>query len=142
QKLLNEGRKPYVIPAGGSNSLGIWGYIEAIREIEQQLQHSSIERKFDDVVVDCGSGGTVAGLSIASRLSGLKAKVNAFCICDDPDYFYEYVQELLDGINAGVGSHDIASIKSAKGLGYAMSTADELKFLKQVAETTGVCLQW
>ncbi|KAF3652938.1 hypothetical protein FXO38_15873 [Capsicum annuum] len=48
-------RKPYVIPAGGSNSLGIWGYIEAIREIEQQLQHSSIERKFDDVVVDCGS---------------------------------------------------------------------------------------
>ncbi|KAF3612549.1 Bifunctional D-cysteine desulfhydrase/1-aminocyclopropane-1-carboxylate deaminase, mitochondrial [Capsicum annuum] len=116
------------------------GYIEAIREIEQQVQYSSIVRKFDDIVVACGSGGTVAGLSIASRLSGVKAKINAFCVCDDPDYFYEYVQGLLDGINAGVSSRDIASIKTAKGLGYAMSTADELKFVKQVAETTGVIL--
>ncbi|XP_060204267.1 putative D-cysteine desulfhydrase 1, mitochondrial [Lycium barbarum] len=140
EKLLNEGRKPYVIPVGGSNSLGTWGYIEAIREVEQQLQHSSSEWKFDDIVVACGSGGTVAGLSIASMLSGLKAKVNAFCVCDDPDYFYEYVQGLLDGINAGVSSRDIVSIENAKGLGYAMSTADELKFVKQVAEATGVIL--
>lgn len=140
EKLLNEGRKPYVIPVGGSNSLGTWGYIEAIREVEQQLQHSSTEQKFDDIVVACGSGGTVAGLSIASMLSGLKAKINAFCVCDDPDYFYEYVQGLLDGINAGVSSRDIFSIETAKGLGYAMSTADELKFVKQVAETTGVIL--
>ncbi|XP_019227382.1 PREDICTED: bifunctional D-cysteine desulfhydrase/1-aminocyclopropane-1-carboxylate deaminase, mitochondrial isoform X1 [Nicotiana attenuata] len=140
EKLLNEGRKPYVIPVGGSNSLGTWGYIEAIREVEQQLQHSSSEWKFDDIVVACGSGGTVAGLSIASRLSGLKAKVNAFCVCDDPDYFYEYVQGLLDGNNAGVSSRDIVSIQNAKGLGYAMSTADELKFVKQVAEATGVIL--
>ncbi|KAH0704441.1 putative D-cysteine desulfhydrase 1, mitochondrial isoform X3 [Solanum tuberosum] len=140
EKLLNEGRKPYVIPVGGSNSLGTWGYIEAIRELEQQLQHLSIEQKFDDIVVACGSGGTVAGLSIASMLSGLKAKINAFCVCDDPDYFYEYVQGLLDGITAGVSSRDIVSIETAKGLGYAMSTADELKFVKQVAETTGVIL--
>ncbi|KAF3612547.1 RNA-directed DNA polymerase -like protein [Capsicum annuum] len=112
----------------------------------QLTEDMTLDRKGWRMQIRCcvsmvSSGGTVAGLSIASRLSGLKAKVNAFCICDDPDYFYEYVQELLDGINAGVGSHDIASIKSAKGLGYAMSTADELKFLKQVAETTGVCLQ-
>ncbi|KAG5617686.1 hypothetical protein H5410_017510 [Solanum commersonii] len=140
EKLLNEGRKPYVIPVGGSNPLGTWGYIEAIRELEQQLQHLSIEQKLDDIVVACGSGGTVAGLSIASMLSGLKAKINAFCVCDDPDYFYEHVQGLLDGITAGVSSRDIVSIETAKGLGYAMSTADELKFVKQVAETTGVIL--
>lgn len=30
------------------------GYIEAIRELEQQLQHLSIEQKFDDIVVACG----------------------------------------------------------------------------------------
>nr|XP_033517212.1 putative D-cysteine desulfhydrase 1, mitochondrial [Nicotiana tomentosiformis] len=57
EKFLNEGRKLYVIPVGGSNSLGTWGYIEAIREVEQQLQHSSSEWKFDDIVVSCGSGG-------------------------------------------------------------------------------------
>ncbi|XP_055826923.1 putative D-cysteine desulfhydrase 1, mitochondrial [Solanum dulcamara] len=140
EKLLNEGRKPYVIPEGGSNSLGTWGYIEAIREVEQQLQHSNSELKFDDIVVACGSGGTVAGLSVASRLSGLKAKIHAFCVCDDPDYFYEHLPGLHDGINAGVSSRDIVSIENARGLGYAMSTADELIFLKQVAEATGVIL--
>lgn len=140
EKLLGEGRKPYVIPVGGSNSLGTWGYIEAIREIEQQVQHATLEQKFDDIVVACGSGGTVAGLSIGSWLSSLKAKVNAFCVCDDPEYFYEYVQVLLDGLNAKIRSSDIVSIQSAKGLGYAMNTSEELKFVKEIAETTGVVL--
>ncbi|XVF50376.1 hypothetical protein PTKIN_Ptkin04bG0094500 [Pterospermum kingtungense] len=54
EQLLKEGRRPYVIPVGGSNSLGTWGYIEAIREIEQQLQIRSSGIKFDDIVVACG----------------------------------------------------------------------------------------
>uniref|UniRef100_A0A7N2MQR5 Tryptophan synthase beta chain-like PALP domain-containing protein n=1 Tax=Quercus lobata TaxID=97700 RepID=A0A7N2MQR5_QUELO len=54
EKLLNEGRRPYVIPVGGSNSLGTWGYIEAIQEIEQQLQIGTSQIKFDDIVVACG----------------------------------------------------------------------------------------
>ncbi|VFR01630.1 unnamed protein product [Cuscuta campestris] len=140
EKLLREGRKPYVIPVGGSNSLGTWGYIEAIREIEQQVQHATFAQRFDDIVVACGSGGTVAGLSIGSWLSSLKAKVNAFCVCDDPEYFYEYAQVLLDGLNAKIRSSDIVSIQSAKGLGYAMNTSEELKFVKEIAETTGVIL--
>lgn len=138
EKLLSEGRRPYVIPVGGSNSLGTWGYIEAIREIEHQLQHG--KSGFDDIVVACGSGGTVAGLSIGSWLSNLKAKVHAFCVCDDPEYFYDYVQGLLDGLDAGVSSRNIVDIQNAKGLGYAMSTSEELKFVMEIAETTGVIL--
>ncbi|KAI8542576.1 hypothetical protein RHMOL_Rhmol08G0148400 [Rhododendron molle] len=140
EKLISEGRKPYVIPVGGSNSLGTWGYIEAVREIEQQLQTGNGKAEFDDIVVACGSGGTTAGLAIGSWLSELKAKVRAFSVCDDPDYFYEYVQGLLDGLQAGVSSRDIVDIKNAKGLGYAMNTPEELKFVKEVAQTTGVVL--
>ncbi|XP_024970625.1 putative D-cysteine desulfhydrase 1, mitochondrial [Cynara cardunculus var. scolymus] len=140
EKLIKEGRKPYVIPVGGSNSLGTWGYIEAISEIEQQLQKGTSRTSFDDIIVACGSGGTVAGLSMASWLSELKTKVTAFSVCDDPDYFYDYVQGLLDGLEAGINSRDIVKIENAKGLGYAMSTAEELKFVKEVAETTGVIL--
>ncbi|MFS7996655.1 putative D-cysteine desulfhydrase [Helianthus anomalus] len=140
EKLIKEGRKPYVIPVGGSNSLGTWGYIEAIREIENQSQNGTINQSFDDIISACGSGGTVAGLSIATWLSELKAKVTAFCVCDDPDYFYDYVQGLLDGLEAGVKSRDIVKIENAKGIGYAMSTAEELKFVKEIAETTGVIL--
>ncbi|KAH9780796.1 putative D-cysteine desulfhydrase 1 [Citrus sinensis] len=77
EKLLKEGRRPYVIPVGGSNSIGTWGYIEAIKEIEQQLQTGTGGVKFDDIVVACGSGGTIAGLSLGSWLGTLKAKVGS-----------------------------------------------------------------
>ncbi|XP_073100646.1 D-cysteine desulfhydrase 1, mitochondrial [Elaeis guineensis] len=140
KRLLSEGRKPYVIPVGGSNSLGTWGYIEAIREIEQQIQTGSGEIRFDDIVVACGSGGTIAGLSLGSRLSNLKAKVHAFAVCDDPGYFYNFVQGLIDGLDAGIDSHDIVNIQDAKGLGYAMNTSEELKFVKDIADATGVVL--
>ncbi|XP_062101998.1 bifunctional D-cysteine desulfhydrase/1-aminocyclopropane-1-carboxylate deaminase, mitochondrial-like [Humulus lupulus] len=140
EKLISEGRKPYVIPVGGSNSLGTWGYIEAIREIEQQLETGNADLKFDDIVVPCGSGATVAGLSLGSWLSSLKAKVHAFSVCDDPDYFHDFVQSLLDGLEAGVDSRDIATIQNAKGMGYAISTQEELKFIKDIAAATGIVL--
>ncbi|XP_009417666.2 D-cysteine desulfhydrase 1, mitochondrial [Musa acuminata AAA Group] len=140
KKLMDQGRKPYVIPVGGSNSLGTWGYIEAIREVEQQIHNSCGEFQFEDIVVACGSGGTIAGLSLGSRLSSLKAKVHAFSVCDDPTYFYNFVQGLIDGLEAGFDSHDIIDIQDAKGLGYAMNTAEELQFVKDVAAATGVVL--
>lgn len=66
--------------------------------------------------------------------------IRAFSVCYDPDYFYKLVQGLLDGLHAGVDSHDIVEIQDAKGLGYAISTPDELNFVKEVAESTGVVL--
>ncbi|KOM43354.1 hypothetical protein LR48_Vigan05g095800 [Vigna angularis] len=140
EKLIKEGRRPYVIPVGGSNSLGTWGYIEAVREIEQQIQRGADNTKFDDIVVACGSGGTIAGLSLGSSLSTLKANVHAFSVCDDPDYFHNFAQGLLDGLDAGVNSRDIVHIQNAKGLGYAMNTSEELNFVKDVAAATGVIL--
>ncbi|XP_077236249.1 D-cysteine desulfhydrase isoform X2 [Tasmannia lanceolata] len=136
ERLLNQGRRPYVIPVGGSNSLGTWGYIESVREIEQQVQDGFGESGFDDIVVACGSGGTIAGLALGSWLSKLKAKVHAFSVCDDPGYFYDYVQGLLDGLQAGLNSRDIVNIQDAKGQGYAMSTTEELKFVKEIAAVT------
>ncbi|KAG6495157.1 hypothetical protein ZIOFF_042948 [Zingiber officinale] len=187
KKLMKEGRNPYVIPVGGSNSLGSWGYIEAINEIEQQIQSNCGVPQFDDIVVACGScfyvfnelysslfsvvlfvhidlafraqlkicdfmlklynfyfqpfsGGTIAGLSLGSKLSNLKAKVHAFSVCDDPNYFYNFVQGLIDGLRAGSDARDLVEIQDAKGLGYAMSTAEELKFVKDIAAATGVVL--
>ena len=36
-QLSSQGRRPYSIPVGGSNALGCWGYLEAVREIEGQV---------------------------------------------------------------------------------------------------------
>ena len=66
----SEGSNPYIIPVGGSNSVGSWGYIEAFREL---MDEGALEN-FDDIVVATGSGGTICGLAIANYLTGLKIK--------------------------------------------------------------------
>ncbi|PIA63945.1 hypothetical protein AQUCO_00201337v1, partial [Aquilegia coerulea] len=140
-QLEKNGRRPYIIPVGGSNPLGTWGYIEAAREIEQQLQQPEFsETKFDCIVAPCGSSGTIVGLSIGSWLSTLKAEVHAYSVGEEPDNCYEYAQGLLDGLQANLKSRDLLHIQDARGLGYATSTTEELVVIKEVAETTGVIL--
>ena len=61
------------------------------------------------------SGGTAAGLALGVHLSSLTAKVHAFGVCDSPDYFYEYIQGLLDGMvppgsPQAVNSRDITQV--------------------------------
>ena len=37
-ELKKQGKKPYCIPVGGSSPLGCWGYLEAVREIQEQAE--------------------------------------------------------------------------------------------------------
>ena len=55
------GRRPYVIPVGGSSPLGASAYVEGANEIVDDLGHDDVL-----VVTATGSGGTHAGL--AARL--------------------------------------------------------------------------
>lgn len=61
EELRAAGRRPYVIPVGGSSALGASAYVEAANEIVGDLGHDNIL-----VVTATGSGGTHAGL--AARL--------------------------------------------------------------------------
>ena len=104
-ELVSSGKKPYAIPVGGSNAVGTWGYIEASKELKDQLTSSSSEyapeHPFPDAVVfTCGSGGTAAGiaqgLSLAFDGSKIPApKMYAVGVCDNPDYFYTYMSGIL-----------------------------------------------
>jgi D-cysteine desulfhydrase len=63
RRLRDEGRRPYVIPIGGSNALGALGYVRAGLELEQQIRAAGLE--FSAVVVPSGSAGTHAGVALA-----------------------------------------------------------------------------
>lgn len=149
-QLTSSGGKeaPYIIPVGGSNSLGTWGYIEAIREIqEQSLATFATEAYFTDLAMACGSGGTTAGIALGARLSGMGQKVHAYAVCDDEDYFYTYTDGLIAGLYGPTvpkdsipSSRSLLRVSMAKGTGYALSTREELEFVKKVAEATGVIL--
>jgi len=64
--LRQQGRKPYVIPLGGTNPAGDLGYVDCAMELTQQANLQGIA--IDRLVLGSGSGGTQAGL-----LAGLHA---------------------------------------------------------------------
>lgn len=59
-RLTAEGRKPYVIPGGGSNPVGALGYVNAALELIHQS--AEIGLRIDHLVHATGSAGTQAGL--------------------------------------------------------------------------------
>lgn len=62
-RLRSNGKKPYLVPIGGSNALGALGYVRAGLELAEQIRDSGIE--FAAVVLASGSAGTHSGLGLA-----------------------------------------------------------------------------
>jgi D-cysteine desulfhydrase len=56
------GADDYIIPEGGSNALGSWGYVRAYEELRAQWSDRPTA-----IICATGSGGTLAGLMMGSR---------------------------------------------------------------------------
>lgn len=63
ERLRSTGRKPYVVPIGGSNALGVLGYVRAGLELANQM-HSTGE-DFAALLLASGSAGTHSGMALA-----------------------------------------------------------------------------
>jgi D-cysteine desulfhydrase len=62
-RLRNNGKKPYLVPIGGSNALGALGYVRAGLELAEQIKDTGLQ--FAAVVLASGSAGTHSGLALA-----------------------------------------------------------------------------
>ncbi|MBB5692105.1 D-cysteate sulfo-lyase [Muricoccus pecuniae] len=71
EELRAAGRKPYVIPGGGSNPVGALGYVGAALELVAQAAEMGL--RIDHVVHATGSAGTQAGL--VAGLVGLNSGI-------------------------------------------------------------------
>ena len=76
RSLMRARRFPKFIPAGGSNALGIVGYVNAALELREQIQAGLIPEP-DFIYVALGSTGTCVGLTLGLKVGGLKAQVIA-----------------------------------------------------------------
>ena len=85
------GKKPYLVPYGGSSATGVMGYTFAMEEFMKQ------NVKADWIVFGTSSGGTHAGLVLGQRLFDFKGKVLGISI-DEP------VHQLKTNISA-LASH-------------------------------------
>src|SRR5262245_42962253 len=72
EQLRAQGRKPYVIPVGGSNGVGATGYVVAMIELMEQLRAS--KQRVDHIVFGTSSGGTQAGIILGARVAGFKGQ--------------------------------------------------------------------
>jgi len=77
EQVKAEGKRPYLVPYGGSNAVGALGYAFAIEEFLQQ----GIEA--DWIVFASSSGGTQAGLTLGARRFGFRGRLLGISV-DEP----------------------------------------------------------
>jgi D-cysteine desulfhydrase len=143
-ELNAHGRTPYVMGEGCSIPIGVWGYVEAAKEIAETER--ALDVRFDAYVHACGSGGTTAGLALGARLFDLPGDVLAMAVCDDVSYFrtkiHRLVSETIDRWKLGVtlAPDELHIVDDYVGRGYGMTQPDELETLATVARTEGIVL--
>lgn len=133
--LRARGRSPYVIPEGGSNALGAWGYALALGELLEQ-----VPRPFT-IVYACGSGGTGAGLLLGRRLlSAADVRCVGVCVCDDAAYFRGVMRAILHDAGHDLADAEIEILEGYVGRGYALSSPAEIDAILEMARTEGLVL--
>jgi D-cysteine desulfhydrase len=146
-RLRREGRRPYVIPEGGSNALGTWGYVGCAAELADDL--AALPDKPTTIVYACGSGGTGAGLLLGAHMHGLigrGVRVAGVNVCDDRAYFVEVIGRILGDFARrwpgapALGADDIELADGHVGLGYARSRPEELATIRDLCRRDGVVL--
>ena len=97
EDLRRAGRRPYLIPEGGSNALGSWGYVCAIEELREQIAALGPQNAPAPITIAyaAGSGGTGAGIELGLRLTGwTEARALGFAVCDDRAYFQRRIADI------------------------------------------------
>ncbi len=144
EDLRAEGRRPYVIPEGGTNALGSLAYAVAIPEILEQLADDA--PRWRRIVHATGSGGTTAGLAIGLALLGrTDVDVIGVAVCNDRTYFDERIAALVEDTEArGWISSEVRAqtrwtiLEGYKGRGYARTTAREMAEHAALARAEGL----
>jgi|JI10StandDraft_1071094.scaffolds.fasta_scaffold41622_6 D-cysteine desulfhydrase len=138
------GGVPYVIPEGGSNATGSWGYVACAEELVGDL--AALPPRPTTVIYACGSGGTGAGLIVGARLHGLAARIAGVNVCDDRAYFQRVIGRICADLTAGagldlpIGPDDIELVDGHVGLGYAKSRPEELVTVRDLCRRDGLVL--
>jgi len=146
RELEAAGRRPYVIPEGGSNAVGSLAYALAMAELRDQLPPAW--RSGDlTIAYAVGSGGTGAGIEIGLRLLGWAgAKAVGFAVCNDARYFREAIGAICADAHRRwpaipeIRADEVRVDDGFVGPGYAETTAEGLELIRRAAREDGVIL--
>jgi D-cysteine desulfhydrase len=148
QKVADEvaalGRKAYVIPGGGSNTLGALGYVSCAEEILAQTHELGI--RLDHVVCASGSTGTHAGLICGlvgnnSQIPLTGINVRRTRQEQEPNV-HKLAQETaaMLGIRGGIPRDAITALGDWVGPGYSLPTPEMVEAVRMLARVEGILL--
>lgn len=134
------GKKPYLVPYGGSSPTGAMGYAFAMEEFVQQGIHA------DWIVFGTSSGGTHAGLVLGQRLFGCKGKVLGISIDESEDDLKTHVSELASQASEKLGERinfthdDVFATDKYCQAGYGVFGEGEREAIRLFAKQEGLLL--
>jgi D-cysteine desulfhydrase len=134
----------YVIPEGGSNEIGVWGYIECFSEILKQIKEQNIN--IDTIIVPTGSGGTHAGLLLGKYIFNSDIEIISINVCDSSQFFINKINNIINkfaSINNLFFNFNIDDIKIFDGYvgeGYGIVTVRETDIIKRFAMAEGIII--
>ena len=140
QAAWEAGKRPYLIPYGGSNATGAAAYVLAMQEFLAQNQ------PVDWIVFPSSSGGTQAGLALGSRLFGFPGNVLGISVDEPAEVLQQRVAALasetadLLGEKQTFDPEDILVNADYLGGGYGMMGALEREAIHLFARNEGILL--
>ncbi len=138
------GRRPYLIPTGGSNPVGVTGYVAAMEEAMQQL--SALGVGIDTMVLATGSGGTQAGLALGARIAGWGGRIIGISVSRPAADVRRAIADLANGtaqhlgIPGGFVPDEFTVLDDFLGGGYGVMGGLEADAIRTVASTEGLLL--
>lgn len=143
-RLTALGRKPYIIPGGGSNAVGATGYVACAEEILNQTFEQGIN--FNHVVTTSGSGGTHAGLAVGFYGNNSNIPVIGINISRKKEAQEKLVFDLAQKtasrleLQTPVPRESIVCLDEYVGPGYSLPTDAMIDAVKLLARTEGILL--
>lgn len=143
-ELETMGRKPYLIPLGGSNVMGASSYVLAMHELMTQINENPIN--IDFIVLASSSGGTQAGLALGAKVYGFHGQILGISIDQPADELHTQVAALATATatHLGLGTTSVADFVEVNddylGDGYAVVGEAEQEAIRMVAQLEGILL--
>jgi len=144
EKLKAEGKKPYLVPLGGSNAVGSLGYVRCANEILQQI--ATQELVIDQIVLASGSAGTQAGMLAGLIAAKVELPVMGIAVSCSTEDQQQLVEALLRQVLAQLGLDPnqakgrVVTNGSYFGEGYGMATEAMITAVKRCAQLEGLLL--
>lgn len=141
-RLVRKGKRVYVIPAGGSSTLGIWGYINFVNELNKQIDLKSIDGLFSA----CGSGGTAAGLLVGAALNRLRLKIFVVNVLLPKEIIRKKILQLAEGavldynLKCKIEEKNLEIVDGYSTEGYKNISDEKLILITKFARSTGILL--